>query len=569
MALSDYTQITSMIKLAAATKTVWDIENSVLPEGMAGWESDTRKLKIGDGTSTWMELPYVVDATLTEDQLELLNDINLTNGIVVLDTNGLIPLDVLPDQVKTHIKYMADILSRDATPEEDRHFIYVVLDASGDPTVASGAATYSWDDTNSVWVKLSEFESMDIDFSVFFDKNTDTIDAIDDGISFINYTPEESIILDKSMVKDETYRLVSALTPAQLATIITPEPESAPSLHGTTVAGGTAIGPHYFADGKVGYIVVPDSSVWLSGKLYGYYEVETTDVLDMELCESNRSSDVNTGIVNTQQMCTLTGDDYRTTPNDNAVHYCNDLVYDGCDDFFLPNVTEALFIYENKELLNITWDDFDFDALWTSSQYTSNKFTWAISASGDVEYEYRYDPRGVIPIRRIVTGDWYTVTTNEYAVPYTFVDGRGVLITAPIDLWADPLAFNLVNVPNLELGATTYKDTHSGLYNTEFLMNNYNDYVDETGATGSAVIRYAYNLTFNGHNDYFVPNIDELDMLRKRLVAPGIISLPHHVMWSSTFKNLDYHQWCIYYDRTTSRQRNYTAGVLPTRRIMI
>lgn len=37
-----------------------------------------------------------------------------------------------------------------------------VIDASGDPTVESGAATYLYNSRSGVWVKVAEFESMDI-----------------------------------------------------------------------------------------------------------------------------------------------------------------------------------------------------------------------------------------------------------------------------------------------------------------------------------------------------------------------------------------------------------------------
>jgi hypothetical protein len=215
MALSDYTQIASIIQLSTAPKETWDTENPILPEGMPGWESDTKKMKIGDGVTAWTGLAYTVDATLTPEQKALLDNAGAANGVSILDANGLIPLDTLPDQAKSHIKYMADIPSRDAVDEADRHFIYVVLDASGDPTVESGAATYSWDDTNGVWVKLSEFESMDIDFSVFFNKSTETLDDIADGTQYVRFTPAERTKLAKAMVTDETYRFVS-LSPAEI-----------------------------------------------------------------------------------------------------------------------------------------------------------------------------------------------------------------------------------------------------------------------------------------------------------------------------------------------------------------
>jgi hypothetical protein len=392
MALCDYTQVTSTIRLMIATKSVWDTENPILLEGMPGWESDTKKMKIGDGTSTWTELSYIVDATLTDEQLELLNNINLTDGVVILDSNGLIPLDTLPDQAKSHIKYVTDIPNRDAILEEDRHFIYVVLDASGDPTVESGAATYSWDDTNAVWVKLSEFESIDMDFSSLFHKTTDTLDAISEGISFIKYTPEESVVLDKTMVKDEAYRFAST-SPAQLIEIMRPK-----IVPGDQVPGGTVIGPYNFVDGQTGYIVVPSSSVYLTSKYYGYYNINTDN---LGLAHAT-GTDPHTGLYNTEHLCTHNGADTYTDPNDNPAHYCNNLVHDGCDDYFLPNKNELRYIWENRSLLGIDWGSFSNSYVWSSSQYNSATNVWYVDSIGRLFGHNRSSQAGVIPVRRVV-----------------------------------------------------------------------------------------------------------------------------------------------------------------------
>lgn len=40
--------------------------------------------------------------------------------------------------------------------------VVLVLDASADPTVNAGAATYVWRSSTSTWIKISEAESMDV-----------------------------------------------------------------------------------------------------------------------------------------------------------------------------------------------------------------------------------------------------------------------------------------------------------------------------------------------------------------------------------------------------------------------
>lgn len=39
--------------------TVWISTNKILPKGLIGHESDTNKIKVGDGASRWNDLPYI------------------------------------------------------------------------------------------------------------------------------------------------------------------------------------------------------------------------------------------------------------------------------------------------------------------------------------------------------------------------------------------------------------------------------------------------------------------------------------------------------------------------------
>jgi hypothetical protein len=167
--------------------------------------------------------------------------------------------------------------------------------------------------------------------------------------------------------------------------------------HGVAVAGGTAIGPYTFADGQTGYIVVPSSSVF-TNKKYGYYNVNT-DSLGLACSTSNTWTDTRTGLYNTQRLCTHSGDDDYTTPNDNPAHYCNNLVHDGCSDYFLPNVNELLYVWENRSLLGMTWPN---TYVWSSSQRDSVHYSWLVDSSGGVCTNLRCYQYGVVPVRRVV-----------------------------------------------------------------------------------------------------------------------------------------------------------------------
>jgi len=50
----------STVKVKRATAARWASQNPVLAAGEIGYETDTRKMKLGDGTSSWTQLSYVV-----------------------------------------------------------------------------------------------------------------------------------------------------------------------------------------------------------------------------------------------------------------------------------------------------------------------------------------------------------------------------------------------------------------------------------------------------------------------------------------------------------------------------
>lgn len=53
------------IQLRRGTASAWSTVNPILVEGEVGLESDTNKMKVGDGTSAWNSLSYAT-ATPTE-----------------------------------------------------------------------------------------------------------------------------------------------------------------------------------------------------------------------------------------------------------------------------------------------------------------------------------------------------------------------------------------------------------------------------------------------------------------------------------------------------------------------
>ena len=51
--------IIKTIKFKRGTSAAWARTNPILLDGEPGYEKDTKKLKIGDGTTAWNNLPYI------------------------------------------------------------------------------------------------------------------------------------------------------------------------------------------------------------------------------------------------------------------------------------------------------------------------------------------------------------------------------------------------------------------------------------------------------------------------------------------------------------------------------
>ena len=77
-----------------------------------------------------------------------------------------------------------NIAARNALSLTGNKFV-LVLDATGDATVNSGAATYAWRASTSTWVKISEYESLDVvvNWSAVQNKPTSSVADIDSAVA--------------------------------------------------------------------------------------------------------------------------------------------------------------------------------------------------------------------------------------------------------------------------------------------------------------------------------------------------------------------------------------------------
>lgn len=82
------------------------------------------------------------------------------------------------------LEIVDDIVARDALTLTE-NTIVMVLDASDDATVSSGAATYAYRQSDASWTKVSEAESMDLalTWSALQGRPTSSTTDIDDAVS--------------------------------------------------------------------------------------------------------------------------------------------------------------------------------------------------------------------------------------------------------------------------------------------------------------------------------------------------------------------------------------------------
>ena len=75
------------------TASNWTSNNTVLLAGEIGWETDTRKIKIGDGTTAWQSLDYLpipdVNRLLTGN-LTVGGNLTVNGTTTTIDTTTLL-----------------------------------------------------------------------------------------------------------------------------------------------------------------------------------------------------------------------------------------------------------------------------------------------------------------------------------------------------------------------------------------------------------------------------------------------------------------------------------------------
>lgn len=98
----------TQIQLRRGTAAAWTSANPTLAQGEFGVETDTYKLKLGDGTTAWTSLGYFAPGQDIQDLLNVV--ISSETSGQILQYNGTnwvnADIDALPDQSGNGGKYL-------------------------------------------------------------------------------------------------------------------------------------------------------------------------------------------------------------------------------------------------------------------------------------------------------------------------------------------------------------------------------------------------------------------------------------------------------------------------------
>lgn len=96
---------TTRIQIRRGTAAEWTSENPVLADGEPGYERNTKRVKIGDGSTRWVSLPYVDDQSVAA----LAATRGAASGLASLDSGSTVPDGQIPAGISRDTEVTAAI----------------------------------------------------------------------------------------------------------------------------------------------------------------------------------------------------------------------------------------------------------------------------------------------------------------------------------------------------------------------------------------------------------------------------------------------------------------------------
>jgi hypothetical protein len=113
------------------TAAQWTAANSVLAAGEIGFETDTGKFKIGDGTNTWASLSYFQDITDLSGSYIPLSQKGANSGVATLDSAGKIPVAQLGNVIDGAPEVLDTLNELAAAINDDAAFLTTLAPKAG------------------------------------------------------------------------------------------------------------------------------------------------------------------------------------------------------------------------------------------------------------------------------------------------------------------------------------------------------------------------------------------------------------------------------------------------------
>lgn len=261
----------------------------------------------------------------------------------------------------------------------------------------------------------------------------------------------------------------------------------------------------------------------------------------------NLKKDMGSGLENTRRIVGTFGSKEPTKGNTYPAKMCDDLVYGGYSDWFLPSKDELSQAYT---LISKGLDDFTDPGnqhFWTSSEENPTSAWYFVGIPGGHGYSDKGNAKILTRAMRRFSGQ--ALPTPEPAGEKTYqvgskgpaggfvvydkgskTDGWRYLELAPIETEFAYIEWGGIGTLVGEL----QKDIGSGLENTRRIVSVFGPKEPKRGNNYPA--KMCDDLVFNGYSDWFLPSIEELKLVHTNLIAKdlGDIADPNmHSFWSS------------------------------------
>ena len=204
----------AIIKIRRGTAAQWTASNRVLQDGELGYETDTKNLKVGDGTTAWNSLAYTIEGTaaaITAASIGALETETTTS--LSLAANILSYTDETGATTDLDLSlYLDDTnLARVQSGHYDRH---------------TGIATFKRDDSTTFTLDLSDLIGESFNLSVAADDSTqrtinagetlsilggDRVTTSSDAEGAITITASDTFDLKGSVFADDSSLMVDAV----------------------------------------------------------------------------------------------------------------------------------------------------------------------------------------------------------------------------------------------------------------------------------------------------------------------------------------------------------------------